>query len=39
MATYTTLQNGSRGSEVKTLQETLKSAGYDVGSAGADGIY
>lgn len=36
---YTSLQNGSRGSEVKTLQQTLRSAGYDVGSTGTDGIY
>ena len=39
MATYTMLQNGSSGSEVKKLQQTLVDAGYDVGSAGVDGIY
>lgn len=39
MATYTQLQNGSRGSDVKKLQESLVNAGYDVGSAGVDGIY
>ena len=39
MATYTTLQNGSSGSEVKKLQQALINAGYSVGSTGADGIY
>ena len=39
MATYTTLQVGSKGDDVKTLQQTLRSAGYDVGSTGTDGIY
>jgi peptidoglycan hydrolase-like protein with peptidoglycan-binding domain len=39
MATYTTLRNGAKGSEVKKLQEALMSAGYNVGSTGADGIY
>lgn len=39
MATYTMLQNGSRGDEVKKLQQSLVDAGYNVGSAGVDGIY
>ena len=39
MAIYQTLQTGSTGDEVKKLQSSLKSAGYDVGEAGADGIY
>lgn len=39
MATYTTLQNGSKGDEVKKLQQSLIDAGYNVGSSGADGIY
>lgn len=34
-----TLQNGSRGDDVKKLQTALTDAGYSVGSAGADGIY
>ena len=38
MAT-TTLRNGSSGSDVKKLQKALISAGYDVGSTGADGVY
>ena len=38
MASYTTLKYGSKGSEVKTLQEALIKAGYSVGSSGADGI-
>jgi hypothetical protein len=36
---YGTLKNGSVGSQVKKLQETLTSLGYSVGSTGADGIY
>ena len=36
---YTTLRNGSRGDDVKKLQQALIDAGYDVGSTGADGIY
>lgn len=36
MAKYTTLQNGSRGAEVKKLQESLIAAGYNVT---ADGQY
>lgn len=39
MATYTTLRNGSKGDEVKKLQQSLIDAGYNVGSSGADGIY
>ena len=39
MATYTTLKNGSKGSDVKKLQQALIDAGYSVGKAGADGIY
>lgn len=34
-----TLRQGSKGDEVKKLQSALISAGYDVGSTGADGIY
>lgn len=36
MATY---KNGSSGTEVKKLQQSLIDAGYNVGSSGADGIY
>lgn len=36
---YPTLGRGSSGDSVKELQNALISAGYDVGSAGADGIY
>ena len=36
MATY---QQGSQGDDVKRLQQALIDKGYDVGSAGADGIY
>ena len=39
MAIYTTLQNGSTGEAVRKLQNSLVSAGYNVGSTGADGIY
>ena len=35
----TTLRNGSTGGQVKALQNALKSAGYDIGSTGADGVY
>ena len=35
----TTLRNGSTGSDVKKLQQTLIEAGYNVGSTGADGVY
>ena len=34
-----TLRNGSSGADVKKLQQSLISAGYSVGSSGADGIY
>ena len=33
------LKNGSRGDDVKKLQQSLIDAGYDVGKTGADGIY
>ena len=33
------LKNGSKGSDVKKLQQSLINAGYNVGNAGADGIY
>lgn len=36
MATY---KNGSSGTEVKKLQQSLIDAGYNVGSSGADGVY
>ena len=39
MAMYTMLQSGSRGEDVKKMQQALESAGYSVGSAGIDGIY
>lgn len=39
MATYPTLKSGSSGSDVKKLQQSLVDAGYDVGSAGVDGIF
>ena len=39
MATYSNLGYGSSGDEVKKLQQSLINAGYDLGSAGADGIY
>lgn len=35
----TTLKTGSKGNEVKALQEFLISQGYDVGKTGADGIF
>lgn len=35
----TTLRRGSSGSDVKKMQQSLIDAGYDVGTAGADGIY
>ena len=37
--TQPTLRNGSTGSDVEKLQKALVSAGYDVGKAGADGVY
>lgn len=33
------LSIGDRGDDVRKLQQSLQSAGYDVGSTGADGIY
>lgn len=39
MAIYTMLQTGSRGEEVKRMQQALEQAGYSVGSPGVDGIY
>lgn len=39
MAIYNMLRKGSQGEEVRRLQSSLVSAGYDVGSTGADGIY
>lgn len=39
MATYNTLKKGSKGAEVKKLQESLISKGYDLGKTGADGDY
>ena len=39
MATYNKLSIGSSGEEVRKLQNALMSAGYDVGSSGADGKF
>lgn len=39
MAIYTMLQTGSRGEEVKRMQQALEHAGYSVGAPGVDGIY
>ena len=39
MAIYTMLQTGSRGNEVKKMQQALVDAGYSVGASGIDGIY
>ncbi len=39
MATYTLLNQGSSGSDVRKLQQKLIESGYDLGSSGADGIY
>ena len=36
---YGNLTIGSRGDEVKKLQEHLKNSGYDLGSYGVDGVY
>ncbi len=33
------LQNGSKNSDVKKLQQALVKAGYSVGKAGADGVF
>ena len=38
MANVTNLRNGSKGAEVKKLQQALIKDGYDVGKAGADGV-
>ncbi len=38
MANVTNLSKGSSGSDVKKLQQALISAGYNVGSTGADGV-
>lgn len=38
-ATNITLRNGSTGAGVKSLQNALIKAGYDVGKSGADGIF
>lgn len=35
---YATIKSGSKGSDVKTWQKYLQSQGYDIGSAGVDGI-
>lgn len=34
-----TIRQGSKGDEVKKLQNALIGAGYDVGSTGADGVF
>lgn len=39
MATYTNLSYGSKGDDVKKLQQSLINAGYSVGSKGADGNF
>lgn len=39
MAIYKELANGSSGSDVKKLQQSLLDAGYDLGSYGVDGVY
>lgn len=39
MATYTQLSRGSRGDDVKKMQQALVDKGYDIGSAGVDGSY
>ena len=35
----TNLKQGSSGSDVKKLQQTLIEKGYDVGGTGADGVF
>ena len=37
--TYKTLKKGSKGTEVKTLQQNLIALGYSLGNYGADGVY
>ena len=39
MATYTQLYNGTSGDDVRKMQQALVDKGYDLGSAGADGIF
>ena len=39
MASYSTIKNGSQGNDVKTWQNYLISQGYNLGNAGADGIF
>ena len=39
MATYNNLYRGSKGEDVKKMQQALINAGYSVGSAGADGSF
>lgn len=39
MASYTMLQNGSSGEDVRKLQNALVGAGYSVGSTGSDGVF
>lgn len=40
VGTFTkTLQNGSKGDDVKTMQSMLVKAGYSVGGTGVDGIF
>lgn len=39
MATYSNLYRGSKGEDVKKMQQALINAGYSVGSAGADGSF
>ena len=34
-----TVRYGSRGDDVRYVQETLKNLGYDIGASGVDGIY
>ena len=37
--TYSNLSRGSKGEDVRKMQQSLMDAGYDVGSSGADGKY
>lgn len=39
MANVTNLRPGSKGDDVKKLQQTLIKEGYDVGGTGADGVF
>lgn len=36
---YNTLRSGSSGEDVRRLQDSLASAGYNIGAAGSDGVY